>query len=59
MALLGSSRVGGGVFVDADRARCFCTACRKQLNIDEPNTKKIMNAMAPGRGARLQLAFVE
>lgn len=49
MALPGSSRVGGGVFVDADRARYFYTACRQQLNIDEPNTKKCMNAMAPGR----------
>ena len=41
----------GRSFFDADRARCFCTACRKQLNIDEPNTKKCMNG--------LLLAFVE
>lgn len=57
MALLGSSRIGGGVFVDADRARCFCTACRPQLNIDEPNKK--MHECNGSGAVGLLLAFVE
>ena len=57
MALPGSSRVGGGVFVDADRARYFYTACRPQLNIDEPNKK--MHECNGSGAAGLLLAFVE